>query len=59
MPTPMKEEAIKAIRKRLRDGTPVGTVKYKDKEVDKKQIRRYIDAEEAKKEKELQFSKNV
>jgi hypothetical protein len=34
-------------------------VKYKDKEIDKKQLRRYIDAEEAKKEKELQFSKNV
>jgi hypothetical protein len=34
-------------------------VKYRDKEVDKKQIRRYIDAEEAKKEKELQFSDNV
>jgi hypothetical protein len=34
-------------------------VKYKDKEVDKKHIRRYIDAEEAKKEKELQLSKNV
>ncbi len=58
MPTPKKEEAIKAIRKRLRDGTPVGTVRYKDKEVDKKRIRRYIDSEEAKK-KELQFSMNV
>lgn len=54
----MKEGVIKAIGKRLRDGTSVGSVRYKDQEVDKKRIRRHIDTQ-VRRENNLQFSNNV
>lgn len=39
----VKDQAIKAIRKRVRDGETVGGVRYKGEEVDKKRLRRYLD----------------
>jgi hypothetical protein len=59
VPTQKKEEVITAIHKRVRDGKPVGIVRYKGKEIDKKRIRRFIDADEAKSEKVLRFGKNM
>ena len=42
VPAAKKEEAIKAIGKRTRDGASTTAVRYKGQEIDKKRIRRHI-----------------
>ncbi|KAH8589002.1 hypothetical protein B0O99DRAFT_523979 [Bisporella sp. PMI_857] len=53
-----KEQAIKAIGKRTRDGTEVGGVRYNGREVPKKRLRRYMGTQ-AKLEQDLQLRSNV